>query len=159
VVALEVWAESPVPWWSQLRRRLRDDSGVWSLLERALGEHQATSGHLTGLRPLRAPRSFSTWLTGTWYPDGTDVLVKVNTTRRERFWMSAASQQAPDIVPHVFASDDALGPVDASWLVLERLPYMHDPGWGAATFSSLLTAAAGLQCPLAAAVVSHLDRD
>jgi hypothetical protein len=39
VAALEVWDDSPVPWWSQLRRRLRDDPGVWSLLERALGEH------------------------------------------------------------------------------------------------------------------------
>ena len=105
----------------QLRRRLRDDPGVWSLLERALGEHPATSGRLTGLRPRRPARpSFSTWLTGTWHPDGTDVLVKVNTTRRERFWMSAASQGAPGSVPHVFASDDALGPVAASWLVLER---------------------------------------
>jgi hypothetical protein len=49
---------------------------------------------------------------------------------RERFWMPAASQGAAGSVPHVFASDDALGPVDASWLVLERLPYTHDPGWG-----------------------------
>ena len=189
MAALEVWDDSPVPWWSQLRRRLRDDPGVWSLLERALGEHPATSGHLTGLRPLRPPRpSFSAWLTGTWHPDGTQVLVKVNATRRERFWMSAASQGAPGSVPHVFASDDALGPVDASWLVLERLPYTHDPGWGAAAFSSLLAAAARFQifaaavdtdlvvnedietirrfalrgqdlCPEAATVVSHLDRD
>jgi hypothetical protein len=88
----------------------------------------------------------------------------------------------------VFASDDALGPVDASWLEPERLPYTHDPGWGAAAFSSLLAAAARFQvfaaavdtdlvfdeddetirrftlggqdlCPEAAAVVSHLDRD
>src|SRR3954454_5562643 len=60
VAALEVWDDSPVPWWSQLRRRLRDDPGVWSLLERALGEHPATSGRLTGLRPLRPARpSFS----------------------------------------------------------------------------------------------------
>jgi hypothetical protein len=145
VAALEIWRESPVPWWSQLRRRLRDDPGVWSLLERALREHPATSGHLTGLRPLRTPRSFSTWLTGTWHPDDTEVLVKVNATQRERFWMSTVSQGAPDSVPHVFASDDALGPVDVSWLVLERLPYMHDPGWGTAAFSSLLTAAARFQ--------------
>jgi hypothetical protein len=91
-------------------------------------------------------------------------------------------------VPHVFASDDALGPVDASWLVLERLPYTHDPGWGAVAFSSLLAAAARFQvfaaavdtdlvfdedvetirrfaqsgqdlCPEAGTVVSHLDRD
>ena len=178
-----------MPWWSQLRRRLRDDPGVWSLLERALGEHPATSGRLTGLRPLRPARpSFSTWFTGSWHPDGTDVLVKVNATRRERFWMSAASQGAPDSVPHVFASGDGLGPVDASWLVLERLPYTYDPGWGAAAFSSLLAAAARFQvfagavdtdlvfdedlktirrfalggrdlCPEAATVVSHLDRD
>src|SRR5207245_10909490 len=68
VAALEVWDDSPVPWWSQLRRRLLDDPGVWSLLERALGEHPATSGRLTGLRPLRPARpSFSTWLTGTWH--------------------------------------------------------------------------------------------
>ena len=189
MAALEVWDDSPVPWWSQLRRRLRDDPGVWSLLERALGEHPATSGRLTGLRPLRPARpSFSTWLTGTWHPDGTDVLVKVNATRRERFWMWAASQGAPGSVPHVFASDDALGPVDASWLVLERLPYTHDPGWGAVAFSSLLAAAARFQvfaaavdtdlvfdedvetirrlalggqdlCPAAGTVVSHLDRD
>jgi hypothetical protein len=189
VAALEVWDDSPVPSWSQVRRQLRDDPGVWSLLERALGEHPATSGRLTGLRPLRPARpSFSTWLTGTWHPDGTDVLVKVNTTRRERFWMSAASQGAPGSVPHVFASDDALGPVDASWLVLERLPYTHDPGWGAVAFSSLLAAAARFQvfaaavdtdlvfdedvetirrfalggqdlCPEAGTVVSHLDRD
>jgi hypothetical protein len=189
VAALEVWDDSPVPWWSQLRRRLRDDPGVWSLLERALGEHPATSGHLTGLRPLRPARSsFSTWLTGTWHPAGTGVLVKVNATRRERFWMSSASHGAPGCVPHVFASDDALGPVDASWLVLERLPYTCDPGWGTAAFSSLLNAAARFQvfaatvdtdlvfdedvetirrfalpgqdlCPAAATVISHLDRD
>ncbi len=138
------------------------------------------------LRPARP--SLSTWLTGTWHPDGTDVLVKVNATRRERFWMSAASQGAPGSVPHVFASDDVLGRVDASWLVLERLPYTYDPGWGAAAFSSLLAAAARFQvfagvvdtdlvfdedvetirrfalggqglCPEAATVVSHLDRD
>lgn len=189
VAALKVWDDSPVPWWSQLRRRLRDDPGVWSLLERALGEHPATSGRLTGLRPMRPARpSFSTWLTGTWYPGGADVLVKVNVTRRERFWMSAASQGAAGSVPHVFASDEALGPVDASWLVLERLPYTHDPGWGTAGFSSLLAAAARFQvfaaavdtdlvfdedaetirrltrdgldlCPEAATLVSHLDRD
>jgi len=29
VAALEVWDDSPVPWWSQLRRRLLDDPGVW----------------------------------------------------------------------------------------------------------------------------------
>lgn len=74
-----MWDDSPVPWWSQLRRRRRDDPGVWSLLERALGEHPATSGRLTGLRPLRPARpSFSAWLTGTCHPDDTDVLVKVN---------------------------------------------------------------------------------
>lgn len=59
--------------------------------------------------------------------------------------MSAASRGAPGSVPHVFASDDALGPVDASWLVLERLPYTHDSGWGAAAFSSLLAAAVRFQ--------------
>ena len=189
MAALDVWDDSPLPWWSQLRRRLRDDPGVWSLLARALAEHPATSGRLAGLRPLRPARpSFSTWLTGTWHPDGTDVLVKVNATPRERFWMSAASRGAPGSVPPVFASDDALGPVDASWLVLERLPYTYDPGWGAAAFSSLLAAAARFQvfaaavdtdlvfdedvetirrftlagqdlCPEAATVVSHLDGD
>jgi hypothetical protein len=189
VAALEVWDDSPVPWWSQLPRRLRDDPGVWSLLERALGEHPATSGRLNGLWPLRPARpSFSAWLTGTWHPDGTQVLVKVNVTQRERFWMSAASRGAPGSVPHVFASDDALGPVDAGWLILERLPYTHDPGWGAVAFSSLLAAAARFQvfaatvdtdlvvdedvesirrfarggqdlCPEAATLVSHLDRD
>jgi len=104
--------------------------------------------------------------------------------------MAAASQGAPGsgCVPHVFASDDALGPVDASWLVLERLPYAHDPGSGMTAFSSLLSAAARFQvfaatvdtdlvfeedaetirrfalggqdlCPEAATVVSHLDGD
>ena len=71
--------------------------------------------------------------------------------------MSAASQ-GPGSVPHVFASDDALGPVDASWLVLERLPYTHDPGWGAVAFSSLLAAAARFQV-FAAAVDTDLVFD
>ena len=51
-----------------------------------------------------------------------------------------------------------LGPVDASWLVLERLPYTHDPGWGAAAFSSLLAAAARFQV-FAAAVDTNLVFD
>ena len=102
--------------------------------------------------------------------------------------MSAASQGAPGSVPHVFASDDALGPVDASWLVLERLPYTHTPV-GARSRSRRcsppprasrssprpLTRTSSLDedvetirrfalggqdlCPEAATVVSHLDRD
>ena len=60
VAALEVWDDSPVPWWSQLRRRLRDDPGVWSLLERELGaahlgrlRHDAATQRCTHLSQLR----------------------------------------------------------------------------------------------------------
>ena len=35
--------------------------------------------------------------------------------------------------------------LDAAWLVLERLPYVYDPAWGAAGFSALLAAAARFQ--------------
>ena len=38
---------------------------------------------------------------------------------------------------------------------MERLPYPHDPGWGAAAFSSLLAAAARFQV-FAAAVDTDL---
>jgi hypothetical protein len=41
---------------------------------------------------------------------------------------------------------------------LERLPYTHDPGWGAAAFSSLLAAAARFQV-FAAAVDTDLVFD
>jgi len=76
------------------------------------------------------------------------VLVKLNTTQRELFWMSAASaasQSNANIVPRVLASDSTLGELDVAWLVLERLPYHHDPAWGAVAFPPLLEAAARFQ--------------
>ncbi len=38
-----------------------------------------------------------------------------------------------------------LGDLDVAWLVLERLPCLYDPAWGAAGFSALLEAAARFQ--------------
>jgi len=146
VAALSLWDDSPRPWWSQLRRRLRDDPEVWSALCAEFGRHPATAASLTGLRPYRPERpSDSTWFTGTWLPWNTEVLVKVNVTERERFWMSAASQATTDVVPPVPASDTRLNELDVAWLVLERIPHGHDPAWGAPAFSALLQAAARFQ--------------
>src|SRR5215469_11817112 len=64
----QLWDETPLPSWAQLRRRLRDD----------LGRHPATAGRLAGLRAYCPPTptpSHSTWFAGSWAPDGTDVLV------------------------------------------------------------------------------------
>lgn len=146
VPVLPLWDESPPPPWAQLRRRLRDEPGVRSLLLAELGRHPATAGRLAGLQPYRTePPSHSTWFAGTWVPDGIDVLVKVNITGRERFWMAAASAAATGLVPRVLASDSALGDLDVAWLVLERLPCRFDPAWGAPGFSALLAAAARFQ--------------
>ena len=131
----QLWDETPLPSWSQLRRRLRDDPEVRAVLLAELGRHPATAGRLTGLRPYRTPTpqpSHSTWFAGTWAPDGTDVLVKINITLRERFWMAAASAAATGLVPRVLASDTGLGGLDVAWLVLERLPCAYDPAWGEA---------------------------
>jgi hypothetical protein len=73
------------------------------------------------------------------------VLVKINVTPRERFWMATASAATTGLVPRVLASDGGLGDLDVAWLVLERLPYVYDPAWGAAGFSALLAAAARFQ--------------
>jgi hypothetical protein len=73
------------------------------------------------------------------------VLVKINITPRERFWMAAASAAATGLVPRVLASDTGLGGLDVAWLVLERLPCAYDPAWGAAGCSAMLTAAARFQ--------------
>jgi hypothetical protein len=144
----QLWDETPLPSWSQLRRRLRDDPEVRAVLLAELGRHPATAGRLTGLRPYRTPTpqpSHSTWFAGTWVPDGTDVLVKINVTPRERFWMAAASAATTGLVPRVLASDAGLGGLDVAWLVLERLPCGYDPAWGAAGCSAMLTAAARFQ--------------
>ena len=145
---LQLWDETPLPSWSQLRRRLRDDPEVRALLLAELGRHPATAGRLAELRPYRAPTptpSHSTWFAGTWTPDGTDVLVKINITFREQFWMAGASAATIGLVPRVLASDTSLGELDVAWLVLERLPYVYDPAWGAAGFSAMLAAAARFQ--------------
>ena len=153
-----LWDDSPLPWWSQLRRRLRDDPEVWSVLLVALRDHPQTSGRLSGLRPHRPENpSDSTWFTGTWTPENTDVLVKINVTRYEQFWMTAASGSTSGIVPRVLASDTSLNGLDFAWLVLERLPYGYDPAWGAAAFSALLQAAARFQV-FAATVDTDLVR-
>ena len=144
----QLWDETPPPSWSQLRRRLRDDPEVRAVLLAELGRHPATAGRLTGLRTYRTPTpqpSHSTWFAGTWAPDGTDVLVKINITLRERFWMAAASAAATGLVPRVLASDTGLGGLDVAWLVLERLPRTYDPAWGAAGYTAMLTAAARFQ--------------
>lgn len=144
----QLWDETPPPSWAQLRRRLRDDPEVRALLLAELGRHPATACRLAGLRPYRTPTptpSHSTWFAGTWVPDGTSVLVKINITARERFWMAAASAATTGLVPRVLASDTSLGDLDVAWLVLERLPYVYDPAWGAAGFSALLAAAARFQ--------------
>ena len=60
------------------------------------------------------------------------MLVKINITLRERFWMAAASAAATGLVPRVLASDTGLGGLDVAWLVLERLPRTYDPAWGTA---------------------------
>ena len=144
----QLWDETPQPSWAQLRRRLRDDPEVFAVLLAELSRHPATAGRLAGLRRYRPPTptpSHSTWFAGTWVPDGTDVLVKINITVRERFWMAAASEATTGLVPRVLASDTSLGDLDIAWLILERLPYTYDPAWGAAGFSPLLAAAARFQ--------------
>ncbi|HZZ54256.1 MAG TPA: hypothetical protein VFE26_08230 [Trebonia sp.] len=144
----QLWDETPPPSWAQLRRRLREDPEVRAVLLAELGRHPATAGRLTGLRPYRTPTpqpSHSTWFAGTWGPDGTGVLVKINITFREQFWMAAASAATIGLVPRVLASDTGLGDLDVAWLILERLPYTYDPAWGAAGYSALLTAAARFQ--------------
>jgi hypothetical protein len=146
VPALSPWDDSPTAPWSQLQRRLRDAPEVWVTLRDALREHPATKGHLTAIAPYYPERpSDSAWFTSTWQPGGAEVLVKVNVTRREHFWMTAASRSAPGVVPHVFAGGMQLGDVDAAWLVLKRIPYQHEPAWGPPAFSALLGAAARFQ--------------
>ena len=144
----QLWDETPPPSWAQLSRRLRDDPAVRALLLAELGRHPATRGRLAGLRPYRTPTphpSYSTWFEGAWVPDGASVLVKINVTPRERFWMASASAATAGLVPRVLASDASLGDVDVAWLVIERLPYTYDLAWGATGFSALLAAAARFQ--------------
>jgi hypothetical protein len=148
VAAPALWDDKPTLPWAQLRRRLRDDPAVWSLLRAALGDHPATAGRLAGLREHRQDPKYpsdSTWFAGTWAPENADVLVKINVTPRERFWMTTASRATTGIVPRVFASDGELAGDDISWLVLERIPYSYEPDWGAAACTALLRAAARFQ--------------
>jgi hypothetical protein len=158
VAAPALWDEAPTLPWSQLRRRLRDDPAVWSVLRAALGDHPATAGRLVSLREHRQDPEYpsdSTWFTGTWAPENTDVLVKINVTPRERFWMTTASRATTGIVPRVFASDGELAGDEISWLVLERIPYSYEPDWGRAALTALLRSAARFQV-FAASVDTHL---
>jgi hypothetical protein len=113
-----IWSDEVPPPWHQLTRFLRDDDDVRALLaDRLLA---TGGGRLTDLaRPAFIHRSDATWFTGVW--DGSDVVVKVNVTERERWWMSTISEHAPDAVAHVHASGTDLDGLDVCWLVLERL--------------------------------------
>ena len=158
MAAPTLWDDKPTLPWSQLRRRLRDNPEVWSALRAALNDHPATAGHLAGLREHRVNPEYpsdSTWFTGTWAPEHTGVLVKINVTPRERFWMTTASRATTGIVPRVFAGDSELAGDDISWLVLERIPYSYEPTWGAAALTAMLRAAARFQV-FAASVDTHL---
>ena len=137
-----IWSDAKPPAWHQLARFLRDDDDVRALLaERLL----AVNGeHLTNLeRSALAAKSDSTWFEGAW--DGDAVLVKVNITERERFWMSTVSERSPDAVARVLASGDDLDDIDVRWLVLERLPaHAPDPPTPA-WFQAALDAALAFQ--------------
>lgn len=53
------------------------------------------------------------------------VLVKLNCTPFERFWLEALSDpnDPAAVVPRLFASGERLGGEEVPWLVIERLPY------------------------------------
>jgi hypothetical protein len=141
-----VWDPAPLPAWSPVRRRLREDPEVLALLRDALRAHPRTAGHLEGLVEFKPARlSYSTWFAGTWQPDGVEVLVKLNVTAVERFWMTTVSGGTTGVVAPVLAADRALGDVDVPWLAMERLPYRWEPSWGKDGHTALLVAAARFQ--------------
>ena len=145
-MTVSVWDPAPLPAWSPVRRRLRDDRQVLAALEAALLAHPLAAGHLADLTEFKPDRpSYSTWFAGTWQPGGIEVLVKLNVTAVERFWMTTVSNGTTGVVARVLATDGALGDVDVSWLVMERLPYRWDPSWGKDGNTALLLAAARFQ--------------
>lgn len=137
-----IWSDERPPPWHQLKQFLRDDDDVRSLLaERLLTVY---AGQLSDLGPLSLRRrSDATWFTGTW--EGNQVVLKLNVTERERFWMTAISQRAPDAVARVHASGDDLDGLGVRFLVLERLgphaPEPPTPEW----FSAALDASLAFQ--------------
>lgn len=141
-----VWDPAPLPAWSPVRRRLRDDPEVRAALAAALLADPQNAGHLADLADFAPARpSYSTWFSGTWQPGGAQVLVKLNVTAVERFWMTTVSNDSTGVVARVYATDGALGNADVPWLVMERLPYRWDPSWGKDGFTALLVAAARFQ--------------
>lgn len=145
-MTVSVWDPAPLPAWSPVRRRLREDPEVLTLLAGALRAHPLTAGHLEGLAEFKPARlSYSTWFAGTWHPDGVEVLVKLNVTAVERFWMTTVSGGTTGVVAPVLATDRALGDVDVPWLVMERLPHRWEPSWGKDGYTALLVAAARFQ--------------
>src|ERR1700730_6818518 len=143
---MSVWDPTPLPAWSPVRKRLSDDPEVVAVLEAALRAHPATAGRLENLAEFKPARpSYSTWFAGTWQPDGIEVLVKINVTAVERFWMTTVSEGMTGVVARVLATDRALGDADVSWLVMERLPYGWEPSWGKDGHTALLVAAARFQ--------------
>ena len=77
------------------------------MLEAALRAHPKTAGHVANLTEFKPTRpSYSTWFAGTWQPDGIEVLVKINVTAVERFWMTTVSEGTTGVVARVLATDD-----------------------------------------------------
>jgi hypothetical protein len=145
-MTVSVWDPAPLPAWSPVRRRLREDPEVLTALGDALRAHPQTAGHLEGLAEFKPARlSYSTWFAGTWQPDGVEVLVKLNVTAVERFWMTTVSAGTTGVVAPVLAADRALGDVDVPWLAMERLPHRWEPSWGKDGHTALLVAAARFQ--------------
>jgi hypothetical protein len=138
---VNVWDEAPTAPWAQLRRRLSASPEVRSVLAVHLHEERSLVDHLEGIDFHRSEReSDSTWFAARWHPGNVPVLIKLNVTAHELYWMATISDRADDIVAKVFASGEHLGDIDVRWLVLERLP--HHPG---REYPALLDAAVRFQ--------------
>lgn len=119
----------------QMGRRLSTMPQALTRLEYLLQAEPALRGRLVEL--VSAPiASGSLFFTGRWRDtsgaggvsgstEGTPVIVKLNCTPWDVFWVSALSVPGDPtaLVPTVFASGEVLGGVSIRWLVLERLPH------------------------------------
>jgi len=106
---------------------------------------EACGGRLRDVHWFRTDWQRGGALTGyaTWrHDDGVadDVVVKMPVPPRERLFMTELAEHE-HIVPHIYASGDALGGSDMCWLVMERLPYGPvDSQWGGAAFDLTIEA-------------------
>ncbi|MBI3972542.1 MAG: phosphotransferase [Chloroflexi bacterium] len=169
----DLWDQDWIaPGWSQLRRRLARTPEVRERLGRLLAAEPALAGRLAELAPAPIESAGSLFFSGRWRDTsgaggaaGTAVLVKLNCTARDLFWMRALSvpsvpaeeADSAAVVPALFASGGSLSGEAVRWVVLERLPYRLNDFPDDVRWDMLAEAAARFQAAAARVPVPRAD--